>query len=61
MITMTNRKVKEKLKGYPVHYSKSALREAIQRKEKIWNSELNQLIADVPQFEEVLAQIEERS
>lgn len=50
--------VKEKLKRYIPVFSREILWEAIQKRKKIWESELSQLISLVPPFEKIKTEVE---
>ncbi len=54
------RLIKEKLKRYVPDFSQTILQEAIQKRKKIWESELSQLVSSVPSFELVKKEIEEK-
>lgn len=52
--------VNEKLKDYKLKYSKTALMDKIKAVKSIWQNELSQLVAIVPEFDEVVKQVKER-
>ncbi|MFW6009495.1 MAG: nucleotidyl transferase AbiEii/AbiGii toxin family protein [archaeon] len=51
--------VNKKLMFYNMEYDEKTFLEAVKRKEKIWNKELNNLIIHLPSFEEVETEIKE--